>query len=225
MSIALSIRLPEPSLTALAGRVRDRKGLLQVVGRSARNLTVDHFRVYNATHPNALGGRRTNFYAAAASATNYRLVGSDGVVISIPHQGLALRLLGTGGLPGGVLKPSRSKYLTLPASPEAHGKRAGEFSDLSFGFAFDPQLGRMRPALVRKADSLLSLYRGRRAQRPAVQGPGTAESSGEPIFWLVRQVRQSGDRAVLPSDQSYGEAMQAAGAEWFELQLSRGRTA
>ena len=222
MSIALSVRLPEPSLTALGSRVRDRKGLLQVVGRAARNLTVDHLRAYNRDHPNALGGRRTNFYAAAANSANYRLVGEDGVVISIPHQGLALRLFGTGGLPGGVLKPVNAKFLTLPASPEAHGKRAREFSDLEFGFAFDPELGRMRPALVRKADSLLSLYRGRRTQRPAVFGPGTSESSGEPIFWLVRQVRQSGDRAVLPSDASYGEAMQAAGQEWFELQLERG---
>lgn len=223
-AIAIRVRVgSEPSLTAYASRLRDRTGLLQVTGRAGRNAVVDHLRAYNRANPNRQGGKRTNFYAAAAESVNFRLVGAEGVTISIPHQGLALRLLGTAGLPGGVLRPVRAKYLTLPAAPEAHAKRASEFSDLEFGFALDPELGRLRPALVRKADSLLSLYRGRRSKRPAVIGPGTAESDGEPIFWLARQVRQAGDRAVLPSDAAFAEAVGAATSEWFELQAERGR--
>lgn len=223
MSIGLSVTIGEPGLASIVHRVLDRRGFLQVAGRAGRNLTVDHLRAYGRAHPNRLGGRSTGFYRQAADAANYRLLGEDGVVISIPHQGLALRLLGTDGLPGGVLKPTTGRYLTIPAIAEAHGKRAREFADLEFGYAYDAELGRMRPALVRRADSLLSLFRSRREKRPAVQGPGTEQSDGEAVFWLVRQVKQRGDRDVLPSDAAYATAMQEAGQEWFDLQVERSR--
>lgn len=221
MSIGLRIIMGEPGLAATVHRLRDRRGFLQVAGRAGRNLTVDHVRAYGRAHPNRLGGRSTGFYRQAADAANVRLIGEDGVMISIPHQGLALRVFGTAGLPGGVLRPINGRYLTEPAAAEAHGKRAREFSDLEFGFAYDPEIGRVRPALVRKADSLVALYRNRRAKRPAVVGPGTYQSDGEAIFWLNRQAKQAGDRTVLPSDAAYGEAMQGAAQEWFDLQVER----
>lgn len=224
MSIALRITIGEPGLAATVHRLRDRKGFLSVVGRAARNLTVDHLRDYGRSHPNRLGARSTGFYRQAADAVNYRVLGDESVVLSIPQQGLALRIFGTAGLPGGVLRPVSKKFLTIPAVAEAHGKRAGEFSDLEFGFAFDSELGRMRPALVRRADSLLSLFRNRRsADRPKAFGPGTQQSDGEAIFWLVRQVRQDGDREVLPADAAFGDAAGEAAGEWLDLLIERQR--
>lgn len=209
-------------LAGLRRRIVNQRGVQLVAGRAGRNTTVKHLRDYNRAHPNRLGGRRTNFYAKAADATSFHLVGDDTVEITSNAIGLALRFHGTDGLPGGVLKPVKVQFLTIPAIAEAHGYRAREFSDLEFGFALDPELGKMRPALVRRSDSLVSLRRrakkgaGRRVDLP-LQGPGTEDASGEPVFWLVRQVRMEGDPTVLPTEDKLADDVWAAVEDYLDL--------
>lgn len=219
-----------PGLARLRKRVTDPRGLLQVAGRAGRNTMVRHLRQRNRTHPNKLGGKRTNFWARAADATQFAFVEKSGrggaVEVSSSAIGLALRYHGTGGLPGGVLKPLSGRYLTMPAAPEAHGKRAREFADLEFGFAFDAQLGRMRPALVRKGSGVIAPTRRERkgAGRPRALpfGPGTVENTGEPIFWLIRQARMQGDSTVLPPEGQIADDAMAAVDDYLGLLAERG---
>ncbi len=98
-----------------------------VIGRAASNVFTRHLRDLNRTRPNALGGKRTNYYAGAARATSFRIE-SDGVLIAINQIGLRQRFF------GGTIRAKQSKWLTIPVAPEAHGKRAREFGDLTVVF-------------------------------------------------------------------------------------------
>lgn len=220
-----------PGLARLRKRLTDPKAALQVAGRAGRNTMVRHLRAYNRAHPNKLGGKRTNFYALAAAATSFQFLENSGrggaVEVSSSAIGLALRYHGTGGLPGGVLRPLSGKYLTMPAAPEAHGKRAREFDDLDFGFAWDVRLGRMRPALVRKNGGLAPAGRRRKGAgeaRPVALpfGPGTRANTGDPIFWLLRSSRMVGDPTVLPAEEQIADEARAAVAEYLDVLDERG---
>lgn len=119
-----------------------------VFGRAAVNVTREHLFKRNATHANRLGGARTNFYAGAARGTQFE-VRPDGFVLGIDQVGIRQRYQ------GGTITPKQAKYLTIPMSAAAHGKRAREFSDLKF--AIVPGVGR---ALVRGDEVMYRLSKG-----------------------------------------------------------------
>lgn len=105
-----------------------KSGELQLLmGTAVREVVREHFyELQNDTehHETAqsLGAASTGFYLAAADATQAPEQESDGVSISINHQGLSQRLHG-GKIKGDPL-------LTIPARAEAYGKRAREFDNL-----------------------------------------------------------------------------------------------
>lgn len=216
-----------PRLGALRRRVTNKRALLQVAGRAGRNTMVKHLRARNRSHPNKLGGRRTNYWAKAAEATQFVLVETSGqggaVEISSSMIGLALRYHGTGGLPGGVLRPTTGRYLTEPAAPEAHGKRAREFPDLKFGFAKDPKTGRMRPALVRDSAGMTAIPKRASAAglRYRADLPGEGEDA-EPVFWLNLKARMKGDETVLPPEGQIGDEAMEAVDEYVGILIERG---
>ncbi len=223
--IAADIRIEgDLGLKPLRRRVTNKRALLQVAGRSGRNTYVDHLRARQATHGNKRGWKRTNFWTKAASAVSFAPVDDDTVEVSTSAIGVSLQYYGTGGLPGGVLRPLTGKYLTLPATAEAYGKRAREFADLEFGFALDGFI--LRPALVRRADSLVSLQRRARKNRgrdvPLPLGPGSEASSGAPIFWLVRKVKQAGDPTVLPPEGKIADNAMADVEDYLAILDERG---
>ncbi|MBN8245886.1 MAG: hypothetical protein J0L84_00420 [Verrucomicrobia bacterium] len=96
--------------------------LLAVLGRDAANQYRTHFRMKNRT-PNKLGGKRTNFWRQVADSVQAPRLenGDQAVVISINHPAIAQKVM------GGVIKPKRVKFLTIPVSPEAHGRTARTF--------------------------------------------------------------------------------------------------
>lgn len=154
-----------------------------VIGRSVNNTVREHLFGLNQTRPNQLGGRRTNFYAQAARATNFKVISDSEILVSIPQVGIAQRFF------GGTIKPKGKKYLTIPAHPSAHGKRAGEFADLRF--AIVPGKG---PALVLKTAI--------KAKR--VKGDNTLSYTGGDLvvmFWLRRSITQKPDPTVLPYEE------------------------
>lgn len=166
MSLGIAIRVSGEG-AEIPGRVRAAIAparLNPVIGRAAVNTITAHLRRLNRERPNALGGKRTNYYATAARGTSFALVGDNEVVVSIAQRGIRQRVF------GGTLRPRAAKFLTIPAIPEAYGKRAREIPGLEFAL-----LGG-KPALVRPV------------------------AGGEPevVFWLRRSVTQRPDPTVLP---------------------------
>jgi hypothetical protein len=92
--------------------------------------------------------------------------------------------------------PVTAKLLTIPAVPEAYGRRAREFSNLRI--AYRRKNGQVQAfALVQAEDSGLTVRQtGGRGKRL----PKTIGGQGRVIYWLVDRVRTSKYEGVVPSD-------------------------
>lgn len=180
--------------------------LMPRVGGSAQRLTQRHLRRLDRERPNQLGGRRTNFYGKAARGTFFT-VAPEGVVVTVGQQGMRQRFA------GGVITPVKARFLTIPATAEAHGKRAGEFSDLKF--AVIPGQG---PALVRASDQFKAVGAKRKDGTRRQQPVGSA---GDVIFWLRKRVTQRPDPTVIPDAAAYGTAIASDLATWLNTLAAR----
>lgn len=182
-----------PALRRLRGVISD-GSLTAAMGRGAANRIRSHLVDLNASRPNRLGGRRTNFWNQAAQSTHQDSVPGE-ITVSISKQGFRQRY------EGGRIRAVNAKLLTIPATAEAHGRRASEFPDLHFAI-----LGG-RLALIRNRQTRLRRVGGRR--------PGFRAASSttglEVLFWLKKEVNQRPDPSVLPTDDQIVAAAIAAG--------------
>jgi hypothetical protein len=203
MSIGVQIDIQDTAGPAVR-RVLEGLGpgrLNPVIGRAAQNHVRDHLFRLNTERPNRLGGRRTNFYAAAARGTQFTTV-AEGVLVSVNKLGIRQRFQ------GGEIKPTGGrKFLTIPAIAEAHGRRAGEFNNLRFAMPGG------KPALV-EADATL-------VKRTKKGFKGTTSVGGKIIFWLRRSVTQQPDPTVLPSPEALGAAVNRAAGDHAARLLQR----
>lgn len=184
--------------------VAQAQGLALVGARAAGSLVKDH--LYGLDTQRHRNGR--HFYRQAADSVSTGIV-PQGAVVSINQTGFRQRLN------GGAIRPrAGKKYLTLPACPEAEGKRAGEFSGLQFAYALDPESGALRPALVRPAGSLVKIGRKK----------AVTTLKPEVLFWLVREVDQHADPTVLPhTEQMIAVASAAIRTRFSRLALRNAR--
>lgn len=163
----------------------DGAAVMRVVGRSASQLAKAHFRELDKERPNQLGGDRTHFWRDAANSTSFEAKEGEARLI-IDHIGVALRYF------GGTVLPVASKYLTIPATPEAHGKRAAEFEGLEY-----------RP------------YKGPRARGALTLGEVV-------FFWLVESVDFQPDPTVIPEDSAFNAAIASALADYTAAKRAQG---
>jgi hypothetical protein len=164
--------------------VRDLLKKIEQAGPSGRTLaakvaartTQDHFRKLASRRHR---GGNEDWYGRAAGATTGRVSGEN-VVVSIAHEGIALRRFGSKGLPGGVVKPGAGKtFLTIPAKDNAQARRrsARDIDGLHF-------------RRNKKGDS------GR-----------LCDATGRVFFWLVKQSVHKADPSVLPTAKDFAEAI------------------
>ncbi len=93
-----------------------------------KQLFVDHFLKLNASRPNKLGGKRTNYWDEAAGETYVSVSGSD-VVVRVRQVGVRRHLLGGPPItPKGTseITGRAIKFLTIPSHPSAHGRTVGQ---------------------------------------------------------------------------------------------------
>lgn len=184
--------------------------LVRVGGRAAANLTREHLFELDRTRPNKMGGKRTHFYADAARSVQTPTVSGSQATVVVNQVGLAQRWLGgtiTAGHGTSSWSGGPTRYLTIPARPEAYGRRAGEFKDLEFVPATTDH-----PAMLVQA--LQTVLKRTKKGFKAV-----GEAGGMAMFWLVRSVKQEADPTVMPSDDKYNEAVGTAVNEFLALKL------
>jgi len=172
--------------------------------RSVVRALQDHFGELEATRPNRLGGRRTNFWAGVGDRVQAPEPQGNAAVISINRPGLALRRF------GGVVQAGKgissftgrpTQFLAYPAVAAAHGKRPSEFSNLEVGTSINSR-GQVQLALVEKTAPKLKGPRGNSKKRA-----GSPRSETRPaIFWLAKTTRHAPDPTVLPTDAQLEEA-------------------
>lgn len=161
------------------------------IGLAGRLALVEFFTKKNAEMKSAtmthqgnpkLGHSRPGLFEKFARATSYTATPSS-VTLSVTHPAIRQRVK------GGVIKPVRRKYLTIPARAAAYGKSAREAPvELKFGFAEDERFGVMRPALIAKQKG------NRKTKAVGVW------------YWLAKQVKQKADpSAMIGKDALLGE--------------------
>lgn len=122
-----------------------------------------------------LGAQPTGFLQKAARGTVHHANDTGGEVIIPAPLGRAFHDV--------EIRPKEAPYLTIPASAEAYGKRAGVLAALGWKI--------WRP---KKRDFLMGSVNG---EDPKI------------LYWLKESVRQKQDRELLPNDKSMQEAANA----------------
>jgi len=89
----------------------------RAIGAAARNTIIAHLSNLQSTRPNQHGWPRQGYWASAARSVTQPIDNGNAIVIGIQQVGIALHYY------GGTVTTKQSKYLTLPAVPEAYGKR------------------------------------------------------------------------------------------------------
>lgn len=156
----------ESTLEFLGTITRGLSEVPRVVERSAVNTMRDHFSDLGANRPNRLGAPSTGYWMGAAEDLRSTAT-PDEVTVSTGQPGIRHHY------EGGEIRPVEKDWLTIPAIAEAHGKRAGEFTNLVFMWNPDKDL----PRLADKDD-------------------------GTVYFWLAKSVHKEADPSVLPEEET-----------------------
>lgn len=173
----------------------------RVAGRGAANKIQQHLFDYNDQHPNKDGFPRTNLASQFAKSVQHR---ADSISAEVIINHIAFRQR----LEGGTITPRAAKFLTIPAIAAAYGKRAREFSNLHFGFAFNSKIGRLMPALLENRATNVTIGKQRKDGSRKIT-PTSTTLGGQVVFWLARRAKQEGDRNLLPTEaEIVGAALQ-----------------
>ena len=203
----ISLRIKTDALDELAAKAQQlgRETDVAMFGaRAAGNLVRNHLISLDAERPNALGGTRTHFYAAAAKSVHEPVPVGKGAAFIITQIGLAQRWLG-GVIRAGQGESSYSgkatQYLAITARAEAYGLPPKNFDDLQF-----VPLKGGRAMLVQALQTKLKFGRKNKAGVRKVSGTTVG---GLVMFWLVKEVDQKPDPTVMPEQEQIAEAARA----------------
>jgi hypothetical protein len=197
-----------PALEELAKRVAPAR----MAGQLGPRLVRLHQTHFLRNGKNKKGWPTTNFWARAAKATNWQAT-TEGVDIVVPQIGVRQRYR------GGMIRPVKKKFLTIPAVAEAYGKVASDFPGITFKMVMDLESGKMRPALVQKAGTVVGVKKVKRKAHKTEDGGMslgsdqqiTAQATGlVALFWLARKVNQKADPSVMPDDAAIGAELDRA---------------
>ncbi len=173
-----------------------------IAGFEGQRTVREHLQGLDETRANKLGGRRSHYYGSARRATEYFLDGDD-VVISIAQVGMKLHYYGgtvEAGKNTSFATGEPTKYLTIPAAPEAYGKTVRDFPDLVVVWG----AGRKPVGLAIGEEPTGSLYAAVRGGRGALMVKATKLVPGKVMFWLKQSVTLQPDPTILPSMETLG---------------------
>jgi hypothetical protein len=177
-------------------------GMRNIVGYEGQRTVREHLQGLDETRANRMGGTRSHYYGSARKATEYFIEGED-VVISVAQVGMRLHFYGgtvEAGKNSSYATGSPTKYLTIPAAPEAYGRRASDFPDLIIVWG---RGGKPVGLAIAEEANLGSLYMAVTRSPMLTKRPKT--TPGKVMFWLKERVTMQADRSVLPTEDELGE--------------------
>jgi hypothetical protein len=197
MPVTIRVEVQD-SATAAAVALHDAlgKGLhAKAVARVASAEFVKNFERLAASRHR---GGQHNYYLTAARSTLGTAQGGDAVVTVYAPAGIALRRYGSGGLPGGVVKPS-GRISQVTGKP---------IKSMSIPREGGPADGRV-PLDIKTAGVVLKLRVLKSINRAALVGKDPASGRMTVYFWLVKSVRYHADSAVFPADADLSKTINA----------------
>lgn len=207
-TLSLNIDLQELAKLATSLGVDLPKNVAQVAGRAGLEATRRHLMARNTTHPNRLGGKRTHWWQQMARSLTLDIEGTAAVVtLTQIGAGLLIR--------GGKVTPKRRKVLAVPVHADAHGRTAGERSDLTP--IYWKKNGKLRGGLVRNAHTRLV---GGKNGKPLRRGRSI--EGGELMYVFKDSVTIKGDPSILPDSAKLQEEAIRAIVDVIMARASRG---
>lgn len=188
-------------------------GLRRAIGAAARNTIIAHLSNLQSTRPNKQGWPRQGYWAAAARSVTQPIDHGNTIVIAIQQTGIALHYY------GGTITPKQSKYLTIPAVPEAYGTRA---RDARWQDRLRFALLAGKPALVAKVNFYRAITKGRRAgQRQFATGDRAKHGASDVVYWLIRSAAIRPDPSILPAADTILHSAAEAARRYVDAILAR----
>lgn len=210
----ISVNINDGASPAVLRMIADLRGP-GLVSASAGEVRIEvrgHFAMLERTRPNQNNWPRQHFWADVRETVNNPVVTDPTTAtVSITHQAINQRLLG-----GYILPKNGKKYLTIPARPEAYGKRAAEIPGLRFGFA-ENKYGNLAPALVQTAAQAVKFGRTKKDGTRTV----TPGAYGDAFYFLAKKVFQPADPGVLPTEAKIAAAAQRGATVYAEAMADR----
>lgn len=147
---------------------------------------------YRHATASRLGAKPTGHFQKIAAAVESHANDSEAYITVPSWSGLSRAFRDV------TIEPtSGKKWLTIPATAAAYGRRAGDFSDLKF-----VPLGKDLAALMTRAKS---------------------DAKMTPVFWLKKRIFQKQDRSLLPSDELLGNVVEDAAIVWMRVMIDNGK--
>ena len=172
------------------------------------------FRAHMRELPKNRQGWPSQNYWMEAAKSAYTLPAPEGFSLQVPQAGFGMHVTGQPE----TIEPRNAKMLTIPAVPEAYGRRAGEF-DLKI--TYYRKGGKLVPlGLMEKRDQSAGPKRLR-----LVTGKAVGRSQpGRIIFWLSEKVNtHKYSPSPIPSDDEIEQNLiQTTNARIAELKARHG---
>ncbi len=188
----------------------------QDIATRAENLTRDYLTsLAQSRHATAdsLGAAPTGHLERAAESVMSRS-DAEGAVVGITSPGI------TRAFSDITITPVNAKYLTIAATAEAYGKRAGAFNDLRLAFFKGGRLALVKADQSRVSDRRASGYGIESKAAKETRVPQQAAQRPPIYYWLVKSVHQQQDRTLLPSDELLQSAAEEGVRDWLKSFLS-----
>ena len=195
--IAMRIVLEDtatPALDRVRGFLQSEEAQ-QVIGYAGRNVVREHLQDLEDTRSGASGGPASHYYGSARRATNFRIIDDTAVEINVSQVGMRLHFYGGTVEAGKGISSATgapTKYLTIPAAPEAHGRKASDF-DLLLVWANG------RPVALALAETTEKMT--------ARGGLKAVRKAGKIMFTLRESVTLQPDPTVMPTTEDFSEAI------------------
>lgn len=200
-------------LSQLKTGMVNRVDLNHDIAARAENTTRDYLLSLSQSRhatADALGATPTGHLERAAESVSSSS-DADAATISITSPGIGRAFHDVTITPG-----SGKKYLTIPATAEAYGKRAGAFSDLRLAFFKGGLLALVKADQSRVSDRKESGYGVESNAAQGKRAPLQAASRPPVYYWLKTSVRQKQDRTLLPSDELLQSAAEEGVRDWLK---------
>lgn len=204
-----------PALKQALALLEDQGPILGAMGRRLIRDTSQHVMEWGLSHPNKLGGKRTNYWSGIAARINpgdCLSVSGNTATVSLggPTMPGLMRAMGPITIVPGTKTPG-VKYLALPARAESYGLRPREFGALTIFWRGKGQLGGLaQPVPVTRTKNTKRGAKGSQYFRP-----------GMVYYWFATSVTQPQDRSLLPSDDKWSASVNAGAKEWVDLELKK----
>lgn len=196
-AISIDVSGQAPQAVARIQAFMGSDAMRRIAGYEGQRTVREHLQGLDETRVNKLGGPRSHYYGSARRSTEYQLEGRD-VLIVIPQIGMALHYYGgvvSAGKNASFVTGAPTKYLTIPAAPEAYGKSVSDFPDLVIVWG----KGRRPVGLAVGEEATGSLYHA--VTRGPLLTKKTKLVPGKVMFWLKESITLQPDPSVLPTEE------------------------